>query len=300
MHANIQIGRCGLLSLLLSSVAVIISVGMGAATAKAELLGYDSFESYNAGASLSGGSGGQGWTGDWQVGNAYTDNLTIVDTNLRYEGGDFVVDGGTRAMQITGGIGGTPAVAQRSFASTGDTVYMTMLFQTTTASGTSDDDFVQMGVDNRFDHPRASIGHRKNNAVDDHDFFARTSSNHNKSTFSDGAGADVLTHFLVARITKIQGNQYNQVELWIDPTSLDLGAADAIQTHATGLSSVDRFVTRLAFLEGGDTYLIDELRIGTDLSGVAAGGASQGIPEPAVTAWLMIGLVLMPRRRRYA
>ncbi len=263
----------------------------------AGLLGYDSFESDNVGASLSGGNGGDGWTGDWQVGGGYAANLTIVNANLRYEGADFVIDGGSRALQITGGVSGTPAVAQRGFESTGDTVYMTLLFQTTTAAGTRDDDFVQMGLDNRFDHPRASVGHRENNAVSDHDFFARTSTNHQKSTFTNGAAGDVLTHLLIARITKTQGNQYNQVELWIDPTSLDLGQADAVQTHATGLSTVDRFITRLAFLENGDTYLLDELRISHELA-TAVSAAPQGIPEPATGACLLMGMGFVMGRRR--
>jgi hypothetical protein len=263
----------------------------------ADLLAGEDFESYAVGSSLSGGSGGEGWTAAWHVAANYAGKLTIVEGGLSYHQGDFAIDGGGRALQITGPVSSNPTVAQRTFASTAETVYMSMLFQTTTATGDRDDDFVQFGLDDKFDHPRASIGHRVNGDIDDHDFFARTSSNHQRSTFTDGAGADILTHLLVARVTRSQGGQYDRVELWVDPTSLDLGVADAIQTYNTGLSAVDRFVMRLAYLEGGDSYRIDELRIGSGLSQVIS-ASPQTIPEPSAGWIAALGLAAAARRPR--
>jgi hypothetical protein len=275
----------------------LLGAVLAAPQAAGDLLASDGFENYAIGSSLSGGSGGEGWSGAWHVAANYAGKLTVVEGGLSYHQGDFAIDGGDRALQITGAVSGTPTVAQRTFESTTDTVYMSMLFQTTTATGDKDDDFVQFGLDDRFDHPRASIGHRANNAVDDHDFFARTTNNHGQSTFTGGAGGDLLTHLLIARVTRTQGGQYDQVELWVDPTSLDLGAADAIQTYNTGLAAVDRFVMRLAYLEGGDRYVIDELRVGSGLSQVI-GASAQVIPEPATLVMAAMGLAAVMRRPR--
>jgi hypothetical protein len=279
----------------LSIIAVIL---IHPAILHAELIAFDNFEDYEAGALLDPGGGagldgGFGWTSSWRVNQADQNIVSIAEAALRYDHGGTRIDGGGRALHLAGPLSRSiVTLADRRFEPTGEPIYMSLLFASDSATGSRDDDFIQFGLDNRTAHPRMSVGHRVNRDVGDHDFFARATDNWHRSTFT-GMGSDELqTHMLVARFSATGGGEYDTVELWVDAGNPIVEPAHATRNLATGLNSVDRFVMRTAFWEEADGYFIDELKIGTDLQSV------QAVPEPATVVCLGAALVVSGLNRR--
>ncbi len=88
---------------------------------------------------------------------------------------------------------------------------------------------------------------------------------------------------------------YDRMELWVNPTSLTLGTADATVDFNSGLApstGFGSFGMRVVNLAAGEEMRFDELRIDTALIGV--------VPEPASAGMLLGGLALasLVRRRR--
>ena len=220
-------------------------------------------------------------------------DLTVVNGGLVYAKGGVGGDGGDRALRLlhnTGSTGIIDALASRGFPQQNGEVYMSMLFQTTTADGdggAGGDDFVQFGMDSSVGNPNVSVAHRRNAglAPDDFNFLARS------GTSAGGDWADILTteagrtYFLVLRVSDNGGDSdYDRVELWVDPGAVP-GAPTATHNRDSGISSLSDFIWRAAFLEPGDTYRIDSIRIGTSYEDVI-----RVIPEPATVLLAAMGL----------
>jgi len=227
---------------------------------------YDGFEEYPAGPlENSGGvgrNGGIGWSDGWNVVNSYRSNITVVSGGLNYANGEIVIDGGDRSLQVQAQgneWSGTPVIASRSIPETTGDVYMSLLVRTSTADGNADDDFSQWGLHSSINTPAVSVTHRRTGS--DHDFQARS-----KDTYpTAGTPTEAnRTYLLVIKASKNSLTNYNRVQLWVDPESATVpGTPNATANADSGVSSLSQFVARLAFLEAGDTYWIDEVRVGT-------------------------------------
>jgi len=284
------------------TLAAGLAASLVTVQAWAGLICAEGFESYAAGSQLEngagvGGNGGTGWTGAWDVTDAYRANVTIQAQSLSYVGGAIQVSGGDKALRLTGfdATGANFVLATRGLPNQTGTTYLSFLFRTTSAAGVNSD-FTQFGLDPTAGNPRASIGHNVNTAFDpdDHDFFARVTTTSGNSTFTGTPSQVNRTYFLVAKFAKTGAStNYNRVDLYVDPTTLtEPAAASATRTGDAGISSLAYFITRVAFLETTDTYFLDEFKVGDTYLSVT--------PEPATLALAGLGAAVLAARRRRA
>lgn len=242
-------------------------------------MAYESFTGA-AGTTISGTSGGLGWTTAWS--SAFASRVNFVNQSLNYSAGQVAISGGNSALEISGPAGnGGDLVANREFANQSGTIYFSFLFRTSTSAGLSND-FAQFGLDSANVNPHVSVGHTSTGANDttNTEFFARSD-----TSSSNFTGVDTVanqTYFLVARVTK--GTTYNQVDLYVNPTTITepVLASASIMGNST-LTGLDTFVLRMARLEPADRYLIDELRITTSYA------EAIGLPEPASLTMFALG-----------
>jgi len=270
-------------------------VAAAAATAGAGLIAYEGFETYAAGTQVEsatgvGLSGGTGWTDAWNVVDTYRTNVTVVNQSLSYTSGSVQVNGGTKAMRVTGisNTSGNFVLAGRGVPSTTGTYYLSMLFYAPTVA--VDSDFIQMGFDTAWANPRTSIGQSRSGGVPA--WFARS------GTTNTNYAADTVvpenTYFLVAKVSRVSGStNYNRVDLYVNPTSLtEPGTPTVSRTGDSGIASLAYFVIREAFVETADTYYFDEIKVVDSWAGA--------IPEPATLALMGLGIagIYLGRRPR--
>lgn len=272
-----------------AALAMTLAVG----TLRAQLMCYEGFEDYGAGARLESGAngspgtgldGGGGWGGAYDVSNAIKSLVRIEDrTNspVNYGNGDIVLPGGNQALRFYDNANSTYAV-QRPLGTTfhaaaGDSLWFSFLYRTATggASPLANQDFFQIGFDdneNAFSgSPRVSIGSNAISATfpSAAHFFARSSTDPLSSAFHDGLPiAAATTYLLVGQIQPAAGS-YDTVNLFVNPSSLDdPGDPSATVTAASGLTSLSHAFVRTAVLDNGDAYVLDEWRIGRDYGSV--------------------------------
>jgi len=287
-------------TLLTAILAVSVSGNLQAA-----LVAFDGFEDYSVGDQLEDGSdnglnGGVGWTDEWNVnGTSRRSDLTIVSGGLSFNKGTVVNKGGDRALRLlmSANEGGTPHIVNRPFPTQSGTMYMSLLFETATADIPAGDDFVQYGMDSSNANPRTSVSHRINTGLDPDDFDFHSRAGTGGNGFADIGTVANQTYFLVIRARDTGGDtNYDVVDLWVDPLSPNPGPPDGTEGGGAGISSLSQFVHRIAFLETGDQYVIDNVRIGSSFASVIP------TPEPStLLIWSLLaglGIGLGWRRRR--
>jgi len=147
-----------------------------------------------------------------------------------------------------------------------------MLFQSTSATGTNDD-FFQFGLNTDNQNPRTTWAVRPDGSGA-FDFFPRSGT---ADQIFTGVGAvPGKTHFLVLRASKSGANadNYDTVELWVDLDTQTPGAPDGLSAVDSGIADVQSLVHRVAFLENGDNFTIDEIKIGTSFADVIPQGVA--------------------------
>ncbi len=259
-------------------------------TASADLIAHEDFESYSAGALNGNGAAGDGWTGGWTT-TFGANNYQVISGGLNYSNGDIQVDGGDRAVQVANN-----AASNRPFeATSADSIYFSMLF-----SYPQDNDAVPGSND--------LVGLHLTDDADPQDNYATMGKMPNTDNFAirlDDGGFDTQasdttvtrgeTYFLIGRLSfdgTSTSDKYDLLEMWVNPTSTTLGTADAVLDNNMGIDGgIDSLILRAANGPAGD-YVMDELRVGTDVGSV--------IPEPASMTLLGIGglLAIWSRRRR--
>lgn len=266
-------------------------------------IAFENFESYAAGVQLESGAngssgtglnGGTGFTSAWNIDDAFKTNVTTVATSLIYSNGALTIDGGLIAARFVDAANSNQLFS-RAFASQSDTVFFSFLYRTTNPSATSED-FVQIGLsDVAAAEPKASVG-SANTATGNTpppQFFARVP-NGGATGQSSVTTLENTTYFVVAKIAKVSGSStYNEVNLYLNPDSFSepgTATATATSTAGTGAATMSNFILRTARLEAGDSYLVDELRIGTTYADV--------IPEPGTALLALGGLAVLAARRR--
>lgn len=279
------------LTALVAAVAAALSGGV----TQAALIATESFEDYAPGDGLDGKSGGSGsWSGSWSAASGAA-NTSVVSGGLSFSSGDVAHNGGSVALQTQYGSEDiTDGLYHRPLPTQTDTLYMSLLFRDTVnddETGSGDlggaDDFVQWGFDNNTDNPNASIL-RRNGALQ-----ARSG-----TTNGDDSGFNAMvgqTFLLVFKAEKSTGaTEYDEVSLFVNPNStVEPGTPDALDSGDSGVSSVSNFVARSAFHEDGDTFVIDDIRIGTTFGDVV-------VPEPSALVLAVLAslaLFLATRRR---
>lgn len=246
-------------------------------------LAEEDFESYTAGSQVHGLNGGAGFTSAWNVPSAARrPEFTIVNGGLNYSGGSLVVNGGNRAAQYLATEGGIAILAGRDLPAQSGAIYLSFLYSQSNEIG--DDDFMQFGFDTSATSPRVS-------ALDRNGEFQVRSTTSAGNSVGSGVSSDAGdTYFVVLKADKTGASvTYNDLMLWVDPLSSDEGAnpALAVSTVDSGLdlSGAAAFAIRKAFQESGDTFLIDQIRIGQTFADVTA-----NVPEPAsIAIWAVIG-----------
>ena len=266
--------------------------------ARATLIAYDGFESYsigglsggNAGTGTIGASGETGWSAAWNA----VSGINVASAGLSYSGGTVVVNGGSKVAQIDGATINIDA-ADRSFASQTGTLYFSFLFSATAAS-LSNDDFVHFMLNN--DTVNTNSGGIGKLTTTDLSLGARVgTTNGGTTTSSSTLMTGGTTYFLVGKISKVSSTNYNQIDLYINPTSnIEPGTASATSSADGGFSSIPVFSLRTFNLDAGDVYRFDELRVGTTFADVVP----TAVPEPSAMGLLCGGVAMFLSRRRRA
>ena len=270
---------------LLSVFALLLC---GASEAYCATLAAEDFEDYAAGGQIHGLSGGQGFTGAWDVPvAARRPEFTVVNGGLNYSNGGITINGGDRAAQYAATESGIAILGGRSFPAQSSAIYLSFLYNQSVENG--NDDFMQLGFDTApGNNPRVTALDRNG------EFQLRSTTSAANSVGTGVTSTPGETFFLVLKAEKTGGSStYNDLTLWVDPDSsseLDnIASATTTVNSGLDLSGSAAFVIRKAFQESGDTFLIDQIRIGDSFSDVA----SSNVPEPAsIAIWSLIGLCL--------
>ena len=272
--------------------------------ANGQLVAWDGFEIHPAGAQLESGAnnssgtglnGGTGWGGAYNVSNAIKSLVKIEDrsaTPVIYSNGQIALHGGLRALRFSEIANGSPAVVRPLgtvfSAAAGEAVWFSLLFRTASASLLPDQDFFQIGFDNNANassgNPRVSVGVNTVSTTfppsQPFQFFVRstTSTAANANTFVNGPAVQAVTTYLLVGCIEPHTGQYDQVSLWINPSDPTApGTASATVVLPSGISSLSHFFLRTAFLDSGDVYVVDEIRIGRDFGSVVLPPSLEGI-----------------------
>jgi hypothetical protein len=267
-------------------------------TAEAGVIAGEDFEAYAIDTGLDGQSGGSGaWTGAWSA----MENVTVISGGLTYANGQVAVNGGGRALQATFDPQEdiTDGIYARGVPENTDTMYMSLLFRDTVndeedpATGELIDgsnDFIQWGLDDGTANPKTSVMRRNST------FQARSTTSAGNSGDSGIKSVVGNVAMLVYKAEKTAGGNYDNVSLFVNPDSLtEPSVADAVSNVDSGIASVANFVARSAFHEPGDTFVIDQITIGTAWTDVV-------VPEPSTLSLVLItglcGLAGLGRQRR--
>jgi hypothetical protein len=99
------------------------------------------------------------------------------------------------------------------------------------------------------------------------------------------------TFLMVMKVSKVGGSaNYNQLDFFLNPSSRTEPTLPTLsRTADSGQSTLNTFRVRSARLDAGDSYLVDELKIGTTFSDVV-------VPEPAAGGIGAVGAMLLGLR----
>ncbi len=273
-----------------SLIGVIAGLALCQA-ASAALVVYEDFEyDISGGAGLSGkGSAADGWGGAWSG----SGTIVAEETAMFYTAGDIAINGGGQSVKINGT---SQAYFTRQFdAITGVTeVYFSFLIKSEAGAGA---DYLNFWLSHDADRANsAGIGDVTASNRFGVRIFGDDTGVNNSVQGSTTYAFDGSVNLLVGRISTAGSSGtdddiFDQIDLWVNPSSTTLGAADLTSDISLELSTsvgLSYFGLQTSNVGSGDDYRIDELRIGTSAAGVLS-----TIPEPSTSALLFGGLTLL-------
>jgi MYXO-CTERM domain-containing protein len=285
------------------STALLVLGALGTLSARADLVGFDSFESYTAGSNIHGQSGGTGWGGAWSVlpiGSSTAGTTAVSSTSITYNHGGATLGGG-KSLLLSNTSNGTQRNVFESVNTAGSDYYVSMIFQ---FSGSVFAGW--QALDNDPSINNDSIGLVAQNGsvaarVDDVTSPVNSSSPGNVAGFVSAG----TTYFMVIEYTGWTGTNYSTVNVWINPNTGDQSASSVSATYtdpSTGdgggsAGFLGLYVrTLIDSTPVAESMLIDDLRVGTDWGSVTT------IPEPGSASLAAAGaaalFALAGRRRR--
>ncbi len=274
---------------LLLVLSLVVSGPSAAAT-----IAWESFD-YAPG-ELDGQSGGGGFAGAWSADTGITE-VADPGAALAFSSGSIGVDGGASALRITGNDNN---IAFRDLAApvSADEIFVSFLFRYDGAL--DDNDFAVLWHDDaatgsHTSRPNLGIKANHGDGSGTEDVVARLQLSGSGQVY----GVDLLagqTYFILGRLHKSApgaGNDYDRLDLWVDPTDGASGTPDLTASGAGAISSFDTIGIRSVNIDGPDTFWIDEIRYTTSF----ADSTAATVPEPAL-AWLVSAALLGVSLRR--
>lgn len=268
------------------------------------LLAYDGFETYTAsegfGTELVGQTGGgTGWGGAWASGGGTPGTVKVINYNvMSYNNGIVSVSGGSNSLRVPQNptSPGDFTINRALSASQTGEVWFSLLFKP--GNEGSYGDFTQMFIsdDGDVNNSGAVIADGRTGSQ----WAARVTGNSSNTTTNTTADlTDGTTYFIVGRFSKDGPDSvtnFDRMQLWLNPSSLTLGASTAIANQNSSTALVNTLGFRFFDYDANDSVLIDEIRIGESAADVIP-----VIPEPGTVYALLVGLAGVPlivRRRR--
>lgn len=276
---------------ILGSCAAALFFSMSTGQGHAQLVAFDGFNGYAAGAQLESGNngsqgtgldGGVGWGAPYDANNSIKSLIRIENRSanpVTYSSGDITLYGGNLALRFYDIANGSFAFQRPlgvSFsAAAGDVLWFSILFRTSSSSPLANLDFFQVGFDDNADAasgvPRVSVGAGASQSTfpSPFRFFARSSAAPSGSVFHNGLEvAASTTYLLVGRIQPHAGS-YDTVSLFVNPDALSPPATPSAEVIlASGVSTLSHAFVRTAGLDSGDILVFDEWSIGRDYASV--------------------------------
>lgn len=230
-----------------------------------EIIASDNFETTTG--SISDGTSGTGWTGDW---SSSPNTQAQSDEVLEYNAGELHIDGGTKSVIHTTSNGNPQA--SRSFDEQTGVVYFSLLMR---LPATATDEFIgfhftNSGTGNLDSTPSMELGFYPT-YVRAGIYNPAGGRNTSSNPYTPGQ-----TVFVVGRISKEgssggSADEYDRLELFINPTSLkEPQLATRTVNFASTLTPLDTFAVRTANFVSGESVYFDEIRIGTSYASVVA------------------------------
>lgn len=222
----------------------------------------DDFESYPLG-TLDARNGGTGWGGAWSTSSF---PVNIVSGGLWYANGEVLSNGGMQSLEITPCNGdAVDNVIRRALGSAGaGTTYLSLVYRVT-VNPSREDDLTQFGFQQTGAQPLASVLDKTAG-----EFSAGAGTLESGQTVRSGELSSVgMIHFLVVKVEINAVGNKERVSIFVDPSSSsEPDTPDAVALLDTGMTQVEVFSTRVVRLESGDSFHIDNIRIGTTWTSV--------------------------------
>lgn len=267
----------------LSAIAALLAF---AGPAHALRVAYESFD-YALG-ELDGRSGGEGLAGSWQA-DAGATEIADPGTPLTYSAGTITLDGGNRALRLTGN---QDDAFHRTLSSAidADSVYVSFLFR---YEGTlNDNDFLGIWHDDvatgsHTDRPNVGIKGNHGDGSGPEDVVARLQLSGSGQAYAAALQPN-QTYLILGHLTRSVpgiGNDYDRFEIWVNPMAGASGTPDLVATGSGTVASFSMIGGRTFGLDAADVFWIDDLSYSTGATGFAT-----AIPEPETALLLGIGL----------
>lgn len=247
---------------------------------------------------LNGQSGGTG-LGPWTAITAITEIVDPGSPLVYAVPGGGVVNGGNRALMITGN-GDNALYSSLAVPSSSNEVFISFLFQF--VSGTiEDNDFAAFWFDNvttgtHTTVPSLGLKSNRGNGSGVEDLMARERLGSEVYATNITLGS---TYFIVGRLWKStpgSGNNYNRFDLWVNPAFGDMLTPLATSSGPGSIASFGVLGLRSVNIDAGEVILFDSLRAGTSWSDVVPSAA----PEPGSFAICGLALLVLGFRKLFS